>query len=85
VLLPQAHSTYPFAMNWRFELIVVELTAMQHADLAAADPQPAAASPEVAPGLGRLSGLVPGSPPARADPVRQLCPGSHDDVGSTTR
>jgi hypothetical protein len=24
-------------MNWRFELIVVELTAMQHADLAAAD------------------------------------------------
>jgi hypothetical protein len=30
-LLPQAHSTSPFAMNWHFELIVVDLTAMQHA------------------------------------------------------
>ncbi len=41
----------------------------------AADRQPAAAPPEVAVGLGRLSGLVSRARALGADPLRQLCPG----------
>jgi hypothetical protein len=69
-LLPQAHSTSPFAMNWHFELIVVELTAMRPAgsERLIINLPPRHLKSHLA--SVAFPAWCPGAPAERADPLR---------------
>jgi len=69
-----------FAVNWHVELIAAKLAGAVHAGDPAADHQPAAAPSEVAPGLGRLSGLVASATSRARKSVRQLRPGPRRQI-----